>query len=82
MKRIGICSEFLDFHDFWINFHNHVKHQAVEHNHKKTTAHNVYAYSRTLEDELKKYGAKFFYLDMCIEFDTEHNATLFLLEWS
>ena len=86
MKKIFICDDSFEFYDFWKKFHSHVKDQTESEISKIPYQKNVElvisVYNRIQREELAKYNAEFFYLNMCIEFDTEQNSVLFLLEWS
>lgn len=84
MERLSVTNAEFEVYDFWNNFHNYLKNvTCLTHKRQDTESLDFfYYYSQIRDQELNRYNARFFYLELCVEFDSQQDLTLFLLEWS
>lgn len=83
MIRLSIMTDQGNVESWWKHLHQHVLFIQLEGKRNRTNP-AIGTYTKLREAELKKWGARIseFGISHYLEFENEHDATLFLMRWS
>lgn len=82
IKKVLIFDEWFEPYEFWKNFSCYIYELMDTKVRIDNSFDRTVEFHNQLNKELRKYHAKFLFTEMTVEFETEQDATLFLLKWS